>query len=355
MRPPPAFDRAREVIVAGLGSRAYPAAAIEVGSADGPIWSEAFGRLTYAPSAPTCDLDTIFDLASLTKVIVTASLAMQAHAQGRLPIGTPIADRLSAWRGDDRRGVLVRHLLDHSSGLPAHVRLWEHARGRAAIEAAMSATALDHAPGTTSVYSDLGVMLLGFLLEDAGGAPLDVQFGPLARALGADLFYRPPVELRDRIAPTEIDPERGGVLQGEVHDENAAALGGVAAHAGLFGAVGSVGVFARAVQATAKRDTPLGSPEMLALFSTRTGVPDSSRALGWDTMRPTSSCGTRMSAAAIGHTGFTGTSLWIDPARDVYVAFLTNRVHPTRQNNQLMTLRPALHDAVNEAIDTSRR
>ena len=346
MRPLPAFDRAREVIAAGLTSRAYPAAAIEVGSGDGPIWSEAFGQLTYAPAAPACRLDTIFDLASLTKVIVTASLAMQAHAHGRLPVGTAIADRLAGWRGDDRRRVTIRHLLDHSSGLPAHVRLWEQARGRAAIEAAICATPLDYTPGTKSVYSDLGFMLLGFLLEDAGGAPLDVQFDPLARALGAELFYRPPIELRDRIAPTEIDPSRGGVLQGDVHDENTAALGGVAAHAGLFGAIASVGVFARAVLATTGRVTPLGDPDTLALFTTRTGVPDSSRALGWDTMRPTSSCGTRMSPGAIGHTGFTGTSLWIDPARDVYVVFLTNRVHPTRENNQLITLRPALHDAV---------
>ena len=174
-------------------------------------------------------------------------------------------------------------------------------------------------------------MLLGFLLEDAGGAALDTQFEPLARAIGTSIRFRPEATLRDRIAPTEIDPSRGGVLRGEVHDENAAALGGVAAHAGLFGTASAVGVFARTVLTTFQRETPLGNPGSMKLFATVSSVPGSSRALGWDTMRPTSSCGTRMSPAAIGHTGFTGTSLWIDPVHDVYVAFLTNRVHPTRR------------------------
>jgi CubicO group peptidase (beta-lactamase class C family) len=162
------------------------------------------------------------------------------------------------------------------------------------------------------------------------------------------------VEWREWTAPTEADEWRGRVLQAEVHDENAAALGGVAGHAGVFGTAGAVGAFARLVLATLTRSTVLGTPEELRQFVTRSSVPGSSRALGWDTMLPTSSCGTRMSARAIGHTGFTGTSLWIDPEQDAYVVWLTNRVHPTRANDALVALRPKLHDAVMDGLSQLR-
>jgi CubicO group peptidase (beta-lactamase class C family) len=340
------FARARTVIESGLASRAYPAAVVEVGSRTGVSWREAFGALTYDPGAPRCTEETIFDLASLTKVIAAAPIAMRAIASGALSLDTRVADRLSAWRGANRERVTVRHLLDHSSGLPAHVRLWERGSGRAAFESALAATPLEREPGTCAVYSDLGFMLLGFLLEHAAGRSLDAQFGALARDLGVAIRYTPAADLADRIAPTEIDPWRGRLLRGEVHDENAAALGGVAAHAGLFGTAADVGTYARAVLETFEHETAIGSPPLMRSFATATGVPESSRALAWDTMRPTSSCGTLLSPSAIGHTGFTGTSLWIDPDRDLYVVFLTNRVHPTRTNNQMPSIRPALHDAI---------
>jgi CubicO group peptidase (beta-lactamase class C family) len=346
------FAAARAVIAAGITARAYPAAVVEVGRAAGPIWREAFGNLTYLGDAPATTIDTIFDLASLTKVIATTSLVMRAAESGRLALETPLADLRPDWRPDDLARVTIRHLLDHSSGLPAHVKLWERVRGRAAFERAIAATPLERAPGTASTYSDLGFMLLGFVLEDLAGAPLDAQFVPLAAALGGSIGYRPSADLASRTAPTEDDPWRGHVLRGEVHDENAAALGGVAAHAGLFGTAGAVGAFARLVLATFAQPTWLGSPDVMRTFAAPTGVPRSSRALGWDTMRPTSSCGTRMSPMAIGHTGFTGTSLWIDRDHDLYVTWLTNRVHPTRANEALVSLRPQLHDAVMAAWKT---
>jgi CubicO group peptidase (beta-lactamase class C family) len=346
MTRPDAFAAAREVITSGVAARAFPAAVVDAGSASGSHWREAFGRLSYAESARPADLETIFDLASLTKVIATASVAMRLVESGALSLDDTVARHLVRFRGADRGSVTIRQLMDHSSGLPAHARLWEHGAGRDAFEAALCALPLERRPGTASVYSDPGFMLLGFILEDVGGAPLDRQFAPLARAIEGPLVFRPPVEWRDRIAPTEDDPWRRRVLQGEVHDENAAALGGVAAHAGLFGTAGSVAAFARLVLTTFQRSTALGSPATMRLFATRSAVPDSTRALGWDTMKPTSSCGTRMSPTAIGHTGFTGTSLWIDWERDLYVVFLTNRVHPTRANDALVTLRPALHDAI---------
>ena len=355
---PPAADAARmsaarAVINSGLEVRAYPAAVVEVGRSSGPIWREAFGRLSYDAGARLAKVGTIFDLASLTKVLATTTLVMRAVREGRLTLEARIGDRLASWRAADRAGVTVRQLLDHSSGLPAHAKLWEHARGRAEFERAIAALPLERAPSAASVYSDIGFITIGFLLEDSGGAPLDQQFSVLASTLSGEARYLPPPEWREWTAPTEADAWRGRVLQGEVHDENAAALGGVAGHAVLFGTAGAVGTFARLVLATLTRATVLGTPEELRPFITRTDVPGSSRALGWDTMLPTSSCGTRMSPRAIGHTGFTGTSLWIDPEHDVYVVWLTNRVHPTRANDALVALRPKLHDAVMAATQST--
>ena len=355
------FHAARDVIHAGLQARAYPAAAIDVGTRAGSIWCEAFGHLTYDTTSPATAPGTIFDLASLTKVIATASIAMRQVHGATLTIDRPVAEILPEWRGADRAGVTIRHLLDHSSGLPAHARLWEQlghrslgegGAGRHAYLDAIAALPLERAPGGASVYSDPGFILLGFALETTAGAPLDVQFDPIASLIPGPLAYHPPPEWHDHIAPTEDDPWRGRVLRGEVHDENAAAIGGVAAHAGVFGSVEAVGEFARLVLSTFHADTILGTPELMRRFATPTGVPGSSRALGWDTMRPTSSCGTKLSPRAIGHTGFTGTSLWIDPEQDLYVAFLTNRVHPTRAHNAMVEIRPRVHDAIVTAVSS---
>ncbi len=263
---------------------------------------------------------------------------------------TAIADLDARWRGKDRAAVTVRHLLDHSSGLPAHVRLFESTSGREAFFERIATEPLAFVPGTESRYSDIGFMLLGFLLEARLNAPLDVLFEPLAARLDGPLLFRPPAGLRSTIAPTEMDRWRARTLQGEVHDENAAALGGVAGHAGLFGTARAVGSFAQTVLRNFAQDTWLAERRTMQIFTTRSSVPGSSRALGWDTMLPTSSCGSRMSARAIGHTGFTGTSLWIDPAHDVYVALLTNRVHPSRDREGIQELRRNVHDAVMMAL-----
>jgi len=340
------FAEVRALVTSACERQAFPAAVVEVGRRDGTIWQEAFGRLTYASDAPACRIDTIFDLASLTKVIATTSLIMRQVEAGRLALSDRVTKLMPQWQGADRSPVTIRHLLDHSSGLPAHARLWESVAGRRAIESAICRMPIESAPGSASVYSDPGFMLLGFLLEDLAGVPLDEQFRAIAIRLEGGLRYRPTSDLIDRIAPTENDPWRQRLLRGEVHDENAAALDGVAGHAGLFGSAPAVASFARAVLATFKVTTWLGSPTLMTTFAARSHVPGSTRALGWDTMQPTSSCGTLLSPTSIGHTGFTGTSLWIDHERDLYVVLLTNRVHPTRENDTLPRLRPVFHDAV---------
>jgi CubicO group peptidase (beta-lactamase class C family) len=346
------FTGVDDLLTAAVSGGITPAAVIEVGRATGPVRRTAYGRLTYEADAPPATPGTIFDLASLTKVISTATLAMRAVDAQALRVEDPAGRYLRGWRGTDREDVTVRDLLAHCSGLTAYLPFFQDYRGRAEFERAIGMLPLEYAPRSRSIYSDLGFMLLGFILQDVLGAPLDRLFDDACRLwTSAPLGFNPPHEWRSRTAPTEADAWRGRLLVGEVHDENAYALGGAAGHAGLFGAAEAVGDFARAVLATFQQDTPLARRETMHLFAARTvDVPGSSRALGWDTMLPTSSCGTRLSARAIGHTGFTGTSLWIDPAQDLYVVLLTNRVHPTRANGQLLDLRGKVHDAIVGAL-----
>jgi CubicO group peptidase (beta-lactamase class C family) len=352
-----AFTEAARVLRDGVAARAFPAATIEVGRHSGPIWLEAFGALSYDADAPPATPDTVFDLASLTKVVATTTLAMRAIDDGRLRLEEPVRGCLLEWEGSDRSTVTIRDLLAHASGLSAYLPFYRDHTGRPEFQPAICALPLEYAPRTQSVYSDLGFILLGFILQDVrspdrGGASnradgLDAQFHRLASFITPDpLRFNPPRAWRDRTAPTEVDSWRGRLLTGEVHDENAWALGGAAGHAGLFGTAHAVGAFARAALRTIAGEPILAKPETMREVIRRTDVPGSSRALGWDTMLPTSSCGTRMSATAIGHTGFTGTSLWIDWERDLYVVLLTNRVHPTRDNDAIQRIRPLVHDAV---------
>ena len=348
------FDRARDVLAAAVADRAFPAAVVEVGSAGELLWRAAFGRLSYDDaSAPARD-DTIFDLASLTKVLATTPLVMQLVERGQLALDDPVARHLSGWRGADRDMVTVSDLLAHCSGLTAYLPFYRDHQGRADFEPAICALPLEYPPQTQSIYSDLGFILLAFIVEDAGAAPMADRFATLLGQMGIveRLQFNPPRQWRPETAPTEQDPWRGRLIAGEVHDENAWALGGVAGHAGLFGTAAAVGACARhLLQLLDGRTGAFARNTLETFIARRTDVPGSSRALGWDTMLPTSSCGTRMSARAFGHTGFTGTSLWIDPDRGIYVALLTNRVHPTRQNEKIRQVRPAVHDAIVEALD----
>lgn len=343
----PRFAKAAEIVQRGRDERAFPAAVVEAGTREGVLWQQAFGRLDYDEESPATRTDTIFDLASLTKVIATASLMMQLVEQRKLAVEDRVADRLSEWRGRDRESVTLKSLLTHSAGLTAWLPFYRDHTGRTDFQHAICSLPLEYPPETQSIYSDLGFMLLGFIIEDAGERPFEQQADLLLKRVTAEpLLFNPPSELRSAIAPTEHDLWRGRRLIGEVHDENCWGLGGAAGHAGLFGTAKAVGDFARAVLAGLEgRDSTLASASTMRAFVTRAS-PSSSRALGWDTMLRTSSCGTRMSPSAFGHTGSTGTTLWIDPDRGIYVVFLTNRVNPSRENTAIQQIRPALHDAV---------
>jgi CubicO group peptidase (beta-lactamase class C family) len=339
-------DAARDVVRRAIDAGAFPTAAVDVGGSTASLWREGFATAE----------DTPFDLASLTKPIATTCIALQLVHEQRLGLEDRLVRFFSDWRGADREAVTVRDLLEHTSGLAA--RLVDAAPDvRREFEHDICTMPLEYTPRTTSVYSDIGFILLGFLLADLQ-SPLDVQFEEIRRRIAelepdcAPLTFALDDGQRRRAAPTrpiEEDPRRGRLLRGEVHDNYAAALGGVAGHAGLFGTARSVGAFARAVLRVARGDATMPaplSPSLVRLAVTKSSVPGSSRALGWDTMLPTSSCGTRMSASAFGHVGFTGTSLWIDPPRDRYFVLLTNRACGGGTLDQMRDVRRAFHDAL---------
>jgi CubicO group peptidase (beta-lactamase class C family) len=346
------FARAADIVRRGHEDGAFPAAVVEVGSIDGVLWRQSFGRLDYDPASPPTRDDTIFELASLTKVIATSTVAARLVGKGAIDLGDRMSRWMQEWRGNDRDGVTLRALLSHSSGLTATLPFYRDYRGRQEFQHAICALPLEYPPDSQSVYSDLGFILLGFILEDAAQTPFETVVRDYLRPItSSPILFKPPISMRSSIAPTEFDPWRGRRLVGEVHDENGWALGGVAGHTGLFGNAEAVGDFARVMlRGVASGDERIGTNEIVRRFVTRVSEVPGSRALGWDTMLPTSSCGTKISRSAFGHTGFTGTSLWIDPERQVYVVFLTNRVNPTRENNKIRDVRPALHDAVIDAV-----
>ena len=356
---PEQIDLARALLREAIAGRVFPAASVEVGSREGVLWREAFGTLTFDGSAARAEADTIFDLASLTKPIATTSVILQLIATHALSVETRVAELFPEWSGPERASATVLDLLEHSSGLPARL-IDAPPLTRREFEHDICALPLEAVPRTRSIYSDLDFILLGFLAEDRGQAGLAQQFASILDRLTKVitpaetdwLDFGVPAQARNRAAPTVAMPEdlrRGQTLIGQVHDNYAAALGGVAGHAGLFGTAGGVGGFARAVLRAALDDRTIPSPltpPLVHLATRKSRVPGSSRALGWDTMLPTSSCGTQMSPAAFGHVGFTGTSLWIDPVLDRYFVLLTNRLCGGGTSEQMQVVRRSFHDVM---------
>ena len=341
-----------------IRQRAFPGAALAVTHRGALILSQGFGRFTYDSTSPEVRADTVFDLASVTKVIPTTAIAMLLHERGQLQLDSPLAAILPDFvalalpsQRSDRATVTVRMLLAHSSGLPAYVKLFEAAHTRDELVHAALATSLVAPPGSRAEYSDIGFILLGEILARLSGAPLDVFamqeiFVPLRMS---HTRFNPPAELISDIPPTEDDRTfRKRVIQGEVNDENAWVMGGVAGHAGLFAPATDVARFAECML---RGGSPILKPATVELFTRRESLPvGSSRALGWDTPSQPSSSGSHFSPRSFGHLGFTGTSLWIDPERQLSVTLLTNRTWPDRKSQAIKQVRPLLHNAIVEAL-----
>ncbi len=351
------FAAAHAVLEQAVANRAFPGAAYGI-LLDGKVVAlDAVGRFTYDAASPAVTASTIFDLASLTKVIVTTALAMLLYDRRILSLDALLGDILSGFvigmePGSRKRHVTLRMLLAHSSGLPGYARLFEEHHSPEAMLRAVLRLPLEAAPGTRAEYSDIGFILLGKALEILSGNLLSRLFHrEIASPLGLETAtFCPAPHLRIQIPPTEDDTAfRHRIIQGEVQDENCHALGGVAGHAGLFANSLDVLRFAACILTEGRTadGKELFQPETIHLFASRQTEPaGTSRALGWDTPTPPSSSGKFFSAASIGHLGYAGTSLWIDPARSLAVVLLTNRTWPDRSNNAIKEVRPAFHDAI---------
>jgi CubicO group peptidase (beta-lactamase class C family) len=349
----PAYD----VLDRAVADHAFPGGVLAVGYR-GELQVHPFGRQTYDASSPAVAPDTIYDAASLTKAVVTTTLvAMQVEA-GRFALDVPVARYVPEWNSGPnpelRKRVTIRHLLTHSSGLPAHKDYFLTIRSEREAIANICKESLEYEPGTKTVYSDLGFILLGEILERATGRTIDQLareriFAPLGMA---DTLFKPPKALSNRVAPTEQDATyRKRLLRGEVHDENAFAMGGVAGHAGMFATAPDLAAFSQMLlNGGIYGHQRLLTRATLAQFSAPQAIAANARTLGWMVPTTDSSSGRYFSARSFGHLGFTGTSIWIDPERQLFVILLTNRVYPTRANDKIAAVRPAVHDAVIESL-----
>lgn len=353
----PVYDLLDRAVADG----AFPGGVVAVGHND-QLAVHAFGKLSVDAKAGAVKADTMYDMASVTKVVVTTTAVMMLVDEDRLSLDTPVVRYLPEWaaaaKSDPnpawRQSVTVRNLMLHDSGLPAHRDFFLTAKGYDAMLAKVMAEPLIREPGTQVEYSDLGMILVGEIVQRLTGQRLDEFakqhiFSPLGMA---NSMFSPPKSLRARIAPTEFDSTfRKRLVWGEVHDENSWAMGGVAGHAGLFSTASDIAAFAQMMlNGGIYAQHRLLDRSTIRAFTTAQQIGGSSRAVGWDVPTPPSSAGQYYTPKSFGHTGFTGTSIWIDPERDLFVILLTNRVNPTRANEKIRQVRPALHDAVFQAL-----
>jgi CubicO group peptidase (beta-lactamase class C family) len=324
-----AIDR---VVGRGIRAGGFPGASVIVGRRGAAVFSKGYGRLGWAKDASRVDPDaSIYDLASLTKVVGTTTAIMILYDEGRIALDARAVEYLPAFTGGWKDSITIRQLLTHRSGLPASRDLWKLATNPQEARLGVIDAVLQCRPGVCFEYSDLGMVLLGMIVENVTGVGLDRflherVFEPLGMT---STFFRPADSLRARIAPTDVNPPRGYPLRGEVADENAYALGGIAGHAGLFSTASDISVFAQMMLNGGQYNgVRIVADSTIALFTRRTA---GTRALGWDTAEDNAGgSGTYLSGKSYGHTGYTGTSLWIDPDREMFVVLLTNRVHAAR-------------------------
>jgi CubicO group peptidase (beta-lactamase class C family) len=339
-----------------VAAHAFPGAVVAIGRRDTVLYLQAFGNLDYEHHQPVTTR-TVYDIASLTKVVGLTTAMMQLVEAGRVELDAPARRYVPAFHDST---ITVRQLLTHSSGLPAFKQWWPRVHSRADMLALVNSEPLEQPPGTKMVYSDIGAMVMMEIVEAVTGERIDRYlkshlFDPLGMR---DTRYRPPKSWLARIAPTELDTAyRHTMVRGVVHDENAYSMGGISGHAGLFSTAPDLVKFAQMMLGAWDRGTGapghrVVNPEIVQTFTQVQRPGFSSRALGWDTPSGTSSAGSHLSAQAFGHTGFTGTSIWMDPTQDLFVILLTNRVHPTRENTRILAVRRAVADA---AVEATRR
>lgn len=351
------FAAALRILQDAVASHAFPACSVAVTHQGRLALLKAFGRFTYEADSEAATTESIFDLASLTKVVATTTMAMILYERGLLDLEMPVIGVVPEFAANDPRrdDVTVHMLLAHSSGLPDYEKLFLRARTAEDVLAAAFTTPLVADPGAKAKYSDIGFIVLAVALERMADESLDgfcqrEIFGPLGMTRTS---FNPPASWRSSIPPTADDQTfRNRIIQGEVQDENASVLGGVAGHAGVFATAQDVAIFGNAILQGGRR---IVRPETISLFTRRESTPPgTSRVLGWDTPSSPSQSGKHFSSRSFGHLGYTGTSLWIDPERQLSVTLLTNRTWPDCSNKAIKEVRPKFHDAVVEALERSR-
>jgi CubicO group peptidase (beta-lactamase class C family) len=330
-------------------TRQFSGAAYVAGTKDQVLEAGAVGTTSWEDGADV-SLDTVWDIASITKPIVAIQAMMLARA-GHLALTDPVSKFLPQYRHSDKAAITLLELLTHTSGIPGQQPLYRTAATRPLLLDAVRELPLRYAPGSGVEYSSQGFMIVGQIVEAAAAQSLDTVLaeGVLAATGMRATEFCPPPELEPRIAATEWCPWRGRLVKGAVHDENAAVLGGVAGHAGLFSTAGDLSALAQALLGGGKRGGNLVlDPELVTEMALpRTDHLPLRRCLGWQGADPTGCpAGSRVSAGSYGHTGFTGTSLWVDPQRGLFVTLLTNAVHPQRRAGGVQAVRSRFHDAI---------
>lgn len=364
------WERVKQLLQDGVSNSVFPGAVLRVLKLPDFSFSYATGYASLVPDKRKMVEDTIFDIASLTKVVATTSAVMLLVQQKKISLEDKL-EKFFPQSGEDKRGITIRDILMHTAGFDAWKPLYEtleNEEKNTGVKILGTPLAkeiflkrilgdeLVYLPGEKSLYSDLGFILLGIIIEHVSGKPLDEYTGEnIFRKLDMNstffvrIFEKGKHSLQ-RFAATEFCKWRNRIIIGEVHDENARALGGVAGHAGLFSTAGDLDKFAREIINSYYGEGEIFEKEIACEFF-GSHTPKSTWVLGWDTPTPgSSSSGRYFSRNSIGHTGFTGVSLWIDLERKVSVILLTNRVHPTRENFKIKEIRPLIHDAVMEAL-----
>jgi len=350
------FTEAYSVLQQAIDARAFPGCAFGLLAQGEVLLSDALGRFTYESDSAAVTPATLFDIASVSKVAATTAAATMQYQRGLLDLGTPVGELLPGFvigrdPAQHARKVTIRHLLAHSSGLPGYVPLFHTATSASELMRETLLLPIEAEPGSRAEYSDHGFILLGKAIETLVGEALPTFvhreiFTPLGMA---HTGYCPPAWIRPAIPPTEVDELfRQRTIQGEVQDEHAYLLKGVAGHAGLFSNVSDLLRFSEAILAA--DGSSLFSRAAIDTFAERQMPHGSSRALGWDTPSENSSSGQYFSPSAIGHLGYSGCSLWIDREAEVAIVLLTNRTWPNRESQMIRAVRPAFHDALRKAL-----
>lgn len=358
----PDTNKLRHLLEEAVSDSAWPGCVLYAAQNGETIFFDAVGFHTYKKEKPVRP-DDIFDLASVTKVIATTSAVMKCYEQGLIDLDDPVQKYLPAFRekGENKQKITIRNLLTHTAGLPPFKQYFlMEADADARIDSVLRTQTI-YAPGDTTVYSDVGLISLGKLIESVTGQPLDVFvqqqiFSPLGMT---DTGYNPSKDKYERIVPTEINLLTGTLIHGIVHDENSYSMGGVTGHAGLFSTAGDLAIFSQMMLNKGLYDSVrIFEPETVDLFTKRANITEhSSRCLGWDSPSGRASGGVYLSDASFGHTGFTGTSLWIDPENQIVVILLTNAVHPHRswKSPKYYQWRQRIHSTVYEMLGFSKQ